>query len=673
MPFSLKLLGGVTLIGERGPLTGPAVQRHRLALLALLAGAAPRAVSRDKLMALLWPERQTEPARHLLNQAVHALRQALGSGAIVSAGEDLRLDPAVLSCDVTAFEEALAAGATEHAVGLYGGPFLDGFFLDDAREFERWVDRERDRLSGAYAKALEGLAEAAGRAEDRAAAVEWWKARANQDPLDSRIALRLMRALEESGNRAGALQHALAHQQRLREELEIEPPPEVRALVERLRREPEVAAAPPLASAPPASAPPASPPLGPPAHAPPAPPEPLPPHLEPPPRPRRVLWYAAAALLLAAAAGGALRLTARNGAPSAATAPADVDEIARAVARELERRERGDTVARLPRHRTRSIPAYELYLRGDDPSLLRSDDGARRSLEYFRQAVALDSTYAAAWVGLARLTLRASARIPAARAEAQAQAEAAARKALALDDSLAEAHALLGVFRSRDRDWDAAERHLRRALELEPGLRRPREWFVRFLLATGRREEALAEAERALEHHPMAPSVTAEIARALAANGRCEEALARLKTIEALDPPLLRAAPIAARCHAQQGRWADGIAALRPRAERDSTGTALAALGYMHARAGERKEALEIHARLLERWRAGAVGELVLAYVPAGLGDRDEAFAWLDRAAENGTLYAPGYWVDLTDVPFSALEGDPRMDRLRERLGIQKR
>ena len=103
MSFSLKLLGGVTLAGERGALAGPAVQRHRLALLALLATVRPGTVSRDRLMAWLWPERDIEPARRLLNQAVHALRQALGADAILSVGEDLQLNPQVVQCDVVAF------------------------------------------------------------------------------------------------------------------------------------------------------------------------------------------------------------------------------------------------------------------------------------------------------------------------------------------------------------------------------------------------------------------------------------------------------------------------------------------------------------------------------------------------------------------------------------------
>ena len=660
MSFSLKLLGGVALASAAGPLTGPAVQRHRLALLALLATARSGSVSRDKLMAWLWPERDSEPARRLLNQAVHAIRQALGPEALVSTGDELQLNRSVLFCDVAAFEEALGGGEPGRAVGFYGGPFLDGFYLDEAPELERWVERERDRLGRAYAKALEELAEAAEREGDAAVAVERWKARAAHDPYDSGTALRLMLALERVGNRAGALQHAAAHQQLLRQELEIEPSAEVQTMVARLRRDGAQRVGPSIPAGERAAPPPredalaATPPVS----------------REASPRQWRLLRYAAALAVLAVAIGGGFRLAARS--TGAAAAPAAVDEIARAVARELERRERGDTAVRRPQHRTRSIPAYELYLRGDDPTLLRSDSGARKALEYFRQAVALDSTYAAAWVGLARLTYRASERTPAARAAAQTRSEAAVRKALALDDSLAEAHALLGVYRGMAFDWAEAERHFRRALGLEPTRSRTREWYVQLLLMTGRRAEALAEAERAVALDPLSPSAIAELARTLGANGRCEEALARLETIKALDPPLLRVPAISASCYGRLGRWQEAITILRPLDASDSGEARLALLGYVLGRAGRREEALAIQARLLDRWRKGEFGAMSLASVPAALGDRDEAFGWIDRALQDGSLrFAPGLWMDLTDVPFDALAEDPRMAGLRRRFGYQ--
>src|SRR5690606_24986031 len=138
--YFLKLLGGASLEGDAGPLTGPAVQRHRLALLALLAGARREGVSRDKLVAWLWPYSDAVRARGLLKQAVHAVRRALGPEAILSAGDELRLNDAIVASDVDAFEQAVAAGDPAAAVAAYAGPFLDGFFLGGSPEFERWTD-----------------------------------------------------------------------------------------------------------------------------------------------------------------------------------------------------------------------------------------------------------------------------------------------------------------------------------------------------------------------------------------------------------------------------------------------------------------------------------------------------------------------------------------------------
>ena len=236
--FSLRLFGGVSLEGADGVVTSRAAQRHRLALLALLAASGTTGISRDKLIAYLWPEVDAERGRHLLSNSLYVLRQALGEDAVVGASDALRLHPDRVTCDVRQFEEALARGELERAVALYGGPFLDGFFLSELSELERWINEERERLAAARGRALEGLAAAAEGEGDFRRAAEWWKARAVQDPYDSRVALRLMQALEASGNRAGALQHAAIHERLIREELGAAPPPEVQALAERLRLEP---------------------------------------------------------------------------------------------------------------------------------------------------------------------------------------------------------------------------------------------------------------------------------------------------------------------------------------------------------------------------------------------------------------------------------------------------
>ena len=231
----LRLLGGVSIEADGQPLTGRAVQRRRLALLALLAAARSRGVSRDKLIAYLWPDADAENGRHYLSDSVYRVNQALGGDVIVASGDELRLDAERLPSDLGEFEQALSTQEYERAVSLYSGPFMDGFFLSDAPELERWVDSERDRFAKAYAGALEALAEQAELRQEPATAVVWWRRLAAHDPYNSRVALRLMRALSSAGDRAGAIQHARVHESLLRNELDLEPDVEVQAFAERLR------------------------------------------------------------------------------------------------------------------------------------------------------------------------------------------------------------------------------------------------------------------------------------------------------------------------------------------------------------------------------------------------------------------------------------------------------
>jgi serine/threonine-protein kinase len=234
--FHLALMGGAAVTGPDGQaVTGRAAQRHRLALLALLALAPGRRLSREKLIAYLWPETGAESGRNLMNVSVYVLRTVFGEDALRSAGDDLCLNPAVIRSDVTEFEAALDRDDHEGAVARYAGPFLDGFFLDGASEFDRWVEGQRERLRRACGKALERLAERADASGDHAAAAEWWRRLAGEEPYHARVALGLMRALAAGGDRAGAIRHARAHAARLREEIGADADPDVTALAERLR------------------------------------------------------------------------------------------------------------------------------------------------------------------------------------------------------------------------------------------------------------------------------------------------------------------------------------------------------------------------------------------------------------------------------------------------------
>jgi serine/threonine-protein kinase len=240
----LKLLGTASIEASSGPVTGRAAQGRRLALLALLALARGRPVTRDKLIALLWPESPPDRARHQLSDVVYIVRGALGEDVVRSAGDDLVLNPDAIASDVGTFEQLLDEGRLEPAVEMFAGPLLDGFHLSDAAELERWLDTERARLDQRYAAALASLAEASEGRHDFAAAVGWWRRLAARDPYSGRGALRLMRSLEAAGDRAGALQHARIHAALLREEFDAGPDPEVAAFAERLRLEPPARSAP---------------------------------------------------------------------------------------------------------------------------------------------------------------------------------------------------------------------------------------------------------------------------------------------------------------------------------------------------------------------------------------------------------------------------------------------
>ncbi|MFL5540989.1 MAG: BTAD domain-containing putative transcriptional regulator, partial [Longimicrobiaceae bacterium] len=245
--FTFKVLGAPVLTGPQGPVTGRAAYRRRMALLAVLAVARGRPVGRERLIGLLWPEHAGDAARHTLSESLYVLRRELGADLFTSVGDEVALSPAAVRSDVGAFEQALEEGRLEDAVREYGGPLLEGFFVDDAPEFERWVDGERDRLARACAAALEALAERAEAAGARMEAVEWWRSLAAHDPYSSRAVLRLVQALDAAGERAAALRAAAAHAARMREELGVEPGEALAAFVERLRAELPPAPAPPRA------------------------------------------------------------------------------------------------------------------------------------------------------------------------------------------------------------------------------------------------------------------------------------------------------------------------------------------------------------------------------------------------------------------------------------------
>ena len=231
----LRTFGGLSLQQNGDVITGVPTQRRQLALLALLAVAGEEGMSREKILAYLWPEADTDRARHALNQLLYLQRRHASDPDLFAGRKTLRLPPGMVESDVQAFEAAVTGGRAADAVELYQGPFLDGFFLDEAAAFEEWVSEQRERYSRRYLRLLDELAAGATEAGEFDVAVEWRRRAARVDPLDPRLVTCHVDALLRCGNRAGALRALQAHRDRLRNELGLEPEPDIQVLEQRIR------------------------------------------------------------------------------------------------------------------------------------------------------------------------------------------------------------------------------------------------------------------------------------------------------------------------------------------------------------------------------------------------------------------------------------------------------
>lgn len=194
-------------------------------------------MSRDRVLALLWPERDDEHARHALAQLVYELRQDLGRDVIAGNGEELSLSSRAVMSDVAEFDRAIDARDFERAAALYVGPFLDGFHVGDAPEFERWADEQRARHAALHLRALDALAAAASQRGDHAAVVTHTGRAAAADPLSARRAMAFMQALASAGDCAAAIRHAEVHAVYVKSELDVDADAAVARFAERLASE----------------------------------------------------------------------------------------------------------------------------------------------------------------------------------------------------------------------------------------------------------------------------------------------------------------------------------------------------------------------------------------------------------------------------------------------------
>jgi serine/threonine-protein kinase len=237
--IELRVLGATALTdpADGHELESVLAQPKRLALLAYLAIARPRGFHRrDSVLGLFWPEATEERARHALSQALYVLNRGMGPGVIQTRGDhEIGVDRNALWCDVVAFEEALNAGERAKAMELYQGELLSGFYVGEAREFERWLDGERSRLAAKAVDAAWELAEESERTGNGVEAGRWASKATSLAPYDEAGVRRIMELLARLCDSSGVLQEYEAFVKRLERDLGTVPAAETTALADRVR------------------------------------------------------------------------------------------------------------------------------------------------------------------------------------------------------------------------------------------------------------------------------------------------------------------------------------------------------------------------------------------------------------------------------------------------------
>lgn len=344
-------------------------------------------------------------------------------------------------------------------------------------------------------------------------------------------------------------------------------------------------------------------------------------------------------------------------------------EVARAIAAEIQVRLTPQEQARLARTRPVNPEAYEGFLKGRFHWNKRTREGLKRGLEYFQESVEKDPGYAFAYAGLADCYNMLGFWSVLPPNEASPAAKAAAKKALELDQTLAEAHAALAwpTF-TYDWDWPGAERGLRRALELNPGYATAHQWYSHWLVYQGCTAEALAHVQRTLEIDPVSfvMNSSAGIIHFLAR--RYDEALEHCRKTHELDPNYVPPYLWLGQTYALTGRMEEAFAAFqRGLALSNRSPVMLAGLGNAYAASGQRNEANKLLDELHELSKGRYVAAYDLALVYAGLGDNEETVAWLERAYQDRSAWL--VWLKV-DPRLDRLHADPRFDELVRRIGL---
>ena len=336
-------------------------------------------------------------------------------------------------------------------------------------------------------------------------------------------------------------------------------------------------------------------------------------------------------------------------------------DITREISESLRLSVTGEEQRQVARRSTENPEAYQLYLRGRYFWNRRTEEGLRKSIEYYEQAIKSDPNFALAYVGLSDsygMTTSTASTFPP--GEAALKAKEAALRALEIDDTLAEAHvALARVKMNFDWDWAAAEHEFRRAIERNPGYAEAHHLYAHYLMAMKRVAEAFAESKQYLELDPLSLAANYHLGWHYLYARQYDEALAQLRRTAELDPNFVGTLLYLGWVYEQKRMYAEAIATFQQAVQLSNTPLTLASLGHAYAIAGRRDEAQKILAQLGDLSKQRYVSAFDIAVIYVGLNEPEQALTWLERAYQEHSQFM--IYIDT----------DPRLDSLRTNLRFQ--
>ena len=344
------------------------------------------------------------------------------------------------------------------------------------------------------------------------------------------------------------------------------------------------------------------------------------------------------------------------------------DDITKQMTTALRMRLTGEEEKRMTKSYTANPEAYQDYLKGRYWWNKANAEGLKKSIEYFQQAIAKDPAYAQGYAGLADsyALLSGFGFVPP--KEASPRAKEAALKALEIDDALPEAHIALAVVKTQyDWDWSGGESEFSRAIALNPSSARAHQAYGFVLLReTGRFDEAIAELKRALELDPLSILINRNLGGALLFARQYDQAIEQERRALELDPNFMPALFDLGMAYLQKSMYKEAVAEFEM-ASRNTPGNPalLVGLGYVYAMVGRRAEAQKVLSQLNELSKQTFVPAMQMVLIHVGLGEKDKAFDWLEKAYEERIM------AGIRSPILDPLRSDPRFQDLLRRMNLQ--